>query len=157
LQHNNEDMNIALQLAEVKLVFKTKVKPSERVTIVSSLSAYKLLISIYDKETIEYKEYMKVLLLNQSNKVLGVHNLSEGGIDGTYADVRQILQIALLSNATSIIISHNHPSGNTEPSMNDKKLTSAIEQACKYMNIQLLDHMIVTPESYFSFADKGMI
>lgn len=150
-------MNIALQLAEVKLVFKTKVKPSERVTIVSSLSAYKLLISIYDKETIEYKEYMKVLLLNQSNKVLGVHNLSEGGIDGTYADVRQILQIALLSNATSIIISHNHPSGNTEPSMNDKKLTSAIEQACKYMNIQLLDHMIVTPESYFSFADKGMI
>ncbi|NDV84105.1 JAB domain-containing protein, partial [Bacteroides sp. 51] len=98
----------------------------------------------------------KVILLNQANKVLGVHNLSSGGIDGTYADVRQILQIAILSNAVGIIISHNHPSGNTSPSVNDRKLTTTIKQACDIMNIRLLDHIIVTKdEGYYSFTDEG--
>ena len=150
-------MNIASQLSQVKLVYHTKIKASERITVVCSSDVYKVLLNIYDTDTIEYKEYFKLILLNKANKILGTHNLSEGGLDGTYADVRQILQIALLSNAASIIVSHNHPSGNTEPSINDKKLTNVIQQACKYMNIQLLDHMIVTPESYFSFADNGLL
>jgi DNA repair proteins len=142
---------------EIKLTYKTKVKASERYQVFCSMDMYKVLMKVYDCDTMEYKEYFKVILLNQANKVLGVHNLSEGGIDGTYADVRQILQIALLTNATGIIISHNHPSGNTEPSINDKRLTNAINQACKVMNIQLLDHLIVTTESYYSFGDNGMI
>ena len=108
-------------------------------------------------DTIEYRESMKLVLLNRANKVLGVYNLSEGGIDGTYCDVRQILQIALLSNASGVIMSHNHPSGNTTPSIADEKLTTQVKQACDIMNIRLLDHLIVTLESYYSFTDEGLI
>lgn len=151
-------MSATLQLSKVKLVYQTKIKASERIAVFSSADVYKrVLLNVYDMNTIEHKEFFKVVLLNQSNKVIGIHDSSEGGIDGTYVDVRQILQVAILTNATNIIISHNHPSGNPEPSINDKKLTAAIQEACKFMKIQLLDHMIVTPEKYFSFADKGLM
>ncbi|MCD7901687.1 MAG: JAB domain-containing protein [Bacteroides sp.] len=144
-------------VCEVKLSYKPKVKASERYQVLCSRDLYNVLIKVYDEDTIEYKESFKVVLLNQANKVLGVHELSIGGIDGTYADVRQILQVALLGNATSIAISHNHPSGNTEPSISDKRLTSAIQQAAKTMNITLTDHLIVAKDSYYSFSDKGLI
>ena len=114
-------------------------------------------MKVYDPDTIELKEYFKVILLNQANKVLGVHHLSTGGVDGTYCDVRNVLQVALLTNAVGLILSHNHPSGNTTPSVGDRKLTTAIKQACDVMNLRLLDHLIVTPESYYSFTDEGLI
>ena len=143
--------------SEVQVIYKTKVKASERCKIYTSLDLYNLLIKFYDENTIEYKESMKLVLLNKAHKVLGVHHLSEGGIDATYADLRQILQIALLTNSTSIAISHSHPSGNTQPSQADRKLTTAIQTACKVIDINLLDHLIVTKESYFSFADESLI
>ncbi len=146
-----------LQVAEVKMTYKTKTKASERPLIVSSRGTYDLLMQLYDMDTIEYRESMKLILLNQANKVLGYYDLSVGGIDGTYCDVRNIMQIALLSNATGIILSHNHPSGNTQPSQQDKGLTAAIEEACKVMKILLVDHLIVSKEGYFSFADNHMI
>lgn len=145
------------KVSEVTVSYKTKVKAKERYQILCSKDIYNVLMKVYDMDTIEYKEYFKVVLLNSANKVLGVHNLSEGGIDGTYCDVRLILQIALLTNATGIIISHNHPSGNIEPSINDKRMTTAVQQAAKIMNIRLLDSLIITPESYYSFADEGLI
>ena len=144
-----------MRAAEVQVTYKTKVKASQRPKLTTSKEVYELLLKVYDTSTIELKEYFKVVLLNQANKVLGVHNLSEGGIDGTYADVRQIMQIAILTNASGVIISHNHPSGNTEPSINDRRLTTKIKQACDIMNIRLLDHVIVTLESYYSFTDEG--
>lgn len=140
---------------EVKLTYKTKVKASQRPKLTTSREVYELLLRVYDRDTIEYKEYFKIVLLNQANKVLGVHNLSEGGIDGTYADVRQIMQIAILTNATGIIISHNHPSSNVIPSVGDRRITTAIKQACDIMNIRLIDHVIVSLESYYSFVDEG--
>ncbi|NDV83536.1 RadC family protein [Bacteroides sp. 51] len=150
-----ENFNL-FKVNEVRMTYKSKVKASERPKLTTSQEVYELLMKIYDENTIELKEYFKVILLNQANKVLGVHNLSSGGIDGTYADVRQILQIAILSNAIGIIISHNHPSGNTSPSVNDRKLTTTIKQACDIMNIRLLDHVIVTKdEGYYSFTDEG--
>lgn len=144
-------------VSEVKLSYKQKQKASERPLVQSSHDTYKLLMKIYDIDTIEYRESMKLVLLNRANKVLGVYNLSEGGIDGTYCDVRQILQIALLSNASGVILSHNHPSGNISPSIADKRLTTAVKQACDIMNIRLLDHLIVAPESFYSFTDEGLI
>ena len=140
---------------EVKLTYKTKVKASQRPKLTTSREVYELLLRVYDKDTIELKEYFKIVLLNQANKVLGIHNLSEGGIDGTYCDVRQIMQIAILTNATGIILSHNHPSSNTTPSVGDRRITTAVKQACDIMDIRLLDHLIVTPESYYSFTDEG--
>lgn len=144
-------------VCEVAVSYKNKTKASERPQIVSSKSAYEYLSQVYDENTVELREYFKVVLLNQANRVLGYSDISFGGIDGTYCDVRHIMQVAILSNATGIILSHNHPSGNTEPSLQDKRSTAAIQEACKFMKINLIDHMIIARESYYSFADEGIL
>jgi len=95
--------------------------------------------------------------LNQANKVLGVTTISEGGISETTADIRIILQAAILSNASGIILSHNHPSGNIQPSGDDNRITQRIKEAAKIVRISLLDHLIVSNETYYSFADEGLI
>lgn len=151
-------METDFKAAEVKLIYKNKVKASERLEIYSSTDVYKLLINnFYDKDTIEYKESFKVILVNQANKVLGVTTISEGGISETIADIRIILQAAILSNASGIILSHNHPSGNLTPSEEDKRLTQRLNEAAIIMRIKLLDHLIITSEGYLSFVDEGLI
>jgi len=146
-----------LQAAEVKVTYRSKIKASQRPQLSTSKEVYELLMKVYDPDTIELKESFYVLLLNASNKLLGVHCLAIGGVTGVIADVKLILQVAILTNATGIIICHNHPSGNTESSVQDRKLTTTVKQACDIMNIRLLDHLIVTPESYYSFTDEGLI
>jgi len=96
-------------------------------------------------------------LLNQANKVLGVTSISEGGISETTADIRITLQAAILSNASGIILSHNHPSGNIQPSGDDRRLTQRVKEAVNIMRISLLDHLIVSNETYYSFTDEGVI
>lgn len=142
---------------EVKLTYKTKQKASERPKILSSENVYKLLLNCFDTETIEFREYFKVLLLNRANQVLGVFNVSEGGISQTFVDIRLILQSAILSNASGIIISHNHPSGNINPSSCDDIITRKIKEASKVMDISLLDHIIITPDKYYSYVDEGRL
>lgn len=148
-------MSNIYKASEVKITYHPKVKASERVKIYSSADVYyKLLIeNFYDKDTIEHKESFKVVLLNQANKVLGVTSISEGGISETTVDVRIILQAAILSNASGIILSYNHPSGNLLPSQDDKTLTQRIRELATIMKINLLDHLIVRDETYYSFAD----
>jgi DNA repair protein RadC len=142
---------------EVKLSYKLKQKASERPKVLDSNSMYRVLLNCYDSDTIEYRESFKVLLLNRGNKVLGVMNISEGGISETTVDIRLILQAALLGNASNIAISHNHPSGNVNPSRNDDFLTNRVKKACEAIGIELYDHIIVTPDSYYSYADEGRI
>lgn len=103
------------------------------------------------------QEEFWILLLNQSNRVIDKIRISSGGIDGTYADVRLILREAILQRATGIALIHNHPSGNPTPSMSDKKLTTAVVQGAKTMNIRVPDHIIVCDGKYYSFADEGDI
>jgi DNA repair protein RadC len=104
------------------------------------------------------QEQFVVLLLNQANKPLGIYKASTGGITGTMADIRLIMVAALKSLATGIIISHNHPSGNTMPSEQDFALTKQIKDACKIMSITLLDHVIVTADhTFYSFANEGTL
>ncbi len=98
-----------------------------------------------------------VLLLNRSNRVIDHLRISQGGISGTVIDVRLILKNALDRLASSLILCHNHPSGNLKPSEADTKITSKISEASKTMDIQLLDHLIIADNSYFSFSDEGMI
>ncbi len=143
-----------IKAAEVKLVYMTKVKPSDRYVVKNSRDAYELLLKFYDEETIELKEFFKVILLNQRSKVLGVHNLGEGGIGGVYVDIKQIIQLAILTNSTNIVVSHNHPSGDPHPSQIDMNLTNSIKEACKALKITLIDHIIVTPHDYYSFTDE---
>ena len=97
------------------------------------------------------------MLLNRANMVLGIFNLSKGGSTSTVVDVKIILSIALKANASSIIIAHNHPSGNLVPSGSDKDITSKLKNACKVVDLDLLDHLIISKAGYFSFADQGIL
>ncbi len=98
-----------------------------------------------------------VLMLNRANKVLLRYNVSKGGLTGTVIDVRLIIKKALECYAASIILSHNHPSGNVQPSEADRQITKKIAEAGKLMDIPVLDHVIVTENGYFSFADAGIL
>lgn len=147
------------RVAEVRLTYKTKVKPSDRIQIKQSKDAYNIFMERWNQNTLEYVEEFKVILLNRSNKVLGIAPISIGGTSGTVTDVKIILQYALKTNAMGIIICHNHPSGNLTPSESDRKITQKIKSAAEIMDMQLLDHLIIIPGeiSYYSFADEGIL
>ncbi|MFC2118990.1 RadC family protein [Bacteroidota bacterium] len=142
-------------LAEIKITYSTKIKPSDRRTVTTSNDAYDVFLHIFPN--IEYREYFYILLLNRSNKILGYNQISVGGISGTVVDVRLIFQTALKANASSIIIGHNHPSGNLNPSETDNNITNKIKQGGVFLDIPVIDHIILTPERYFSFADEGVL
>ncbi len=102
-------------------------------------------------------EVFAVIFLNRCNKIKHFEIVSRGGITGTVADPRLILKKALEEQATGLILSHNHPSGNLQPSKADRDITEKIKQAAGYMDIQVLDHIIVSDEGYYSFADEGIM
>jgi len=145
------------QAAEVELVYKSKVKASERPHIKTSKDAADLLKHLWSDDKIDFVEQFKVLFLNRANKVLGVFEASSGGVTGTVADPKLIFVAALKANACGIIISHNHPSGNLKPSQCDEQLTLKIKYAGQFLDIKLLDHIIVSSEGYYSFADEGLL
>jgi DNA repair protein RadC len=103
------------------------------------------------------QEVFGVVFLNRANKINHFEIISQGGITGTVADPRVILKKALDQDAVNIILCHNHPSGNLRPSRADEELTLKIKEAVKYFDIRLLDHIIVSTEGYFSFADEGIL
>jgi DNA repair protein RadC len=144
------------QLAEVEISYKSKVKPADRVKITSSVAAFQVFKQIFNPNTIEHHEDFIFLILNRANHVIGWHKLSQGGTSGTVVDVKIVFQIAIKANACSIVLAHNHPSGATVPSEDDKTITRKIKEAGKILDIKLLDHLIVTPETYFSFSDEGL-
>ncbi|CAA9200974.1 JAB domain-containing protein [Flavobacterium collinsii] len=145
------------QVAEIQLIYKTKVKASDRPYISSSKTVYQLALQFWNPDTIEFFEEFKILLLNQSNKVLGMYEVSSGGIAGTSVDLRLIFAAALKANAVSLIMIHNHPSGQVKPSEADKQITRKVREAGGILNITLLDHLIITPETYYSFVDEGAL
>ena len=102
-------------------------------------------------------EVFAVIFLNQANKIKHFEIISRGGITGTVADPRIILKKAMEQEATSLVLSHNHPSGNLKPSRADEELTQKIKQAASYFDIKVLDHIIVSDEGYFSFSDEGLV
>lgn len=146
-----------IKVSEVELVYKSIIPASTRTLIKSSYDGYQVLLSYWDLNKIELLEQFKVLMLNRANAVLAISAISTGGITGTVVDIRLILATALKLNATSLILAHNHPSGNLTPSVEDKKLTQKIKQAGSFMDIKILDHIILTREAYYSFADEGKL
>ncbi|HKK67994.1 MAG TPA: JAB domain-containing protein, partial [Bacteroidales bacterium] len=103
------------------------------------------------------REYFYVMLLNRGNRVLGFYQISVGGISGTVVDVKLILQAAIKTNASGILLGHNHPSGTLEASDADLKITRKVKSACSFMDISVLDHIIITADTYLSMADEGLI
>jgi DNA repair protein RadC len=154
---NTKDQSKQFHVAEILLSYKSSVPPSLRPKITSSRDVYKILTENWDQNKIEFVEQFKVLLLNRANKVLGIFVVSSGGVSGTVADPKLIFAAAIKGNASGIILSHNHPSGNLQPSQSDIDLTRKIMEGGKVLEIQLLDHVIITNESYYSFADEGLI
>jgi len=143
-------------LAEISLSYHPK--KAHHPLIKSSDDAYFHLLKFFPEDNISLHERFVVGYLNRANRLIGACNISVGGITGTVADIRLILAVALKSAATGIILAHNHPSGNKQPSIQDKELTIKIHEACKLMDISLLDHLIIVPEGgYYSFKEEGLV
>ena len=146
------------ELRELEVLYSASQDQSLKEKITSSERAYELLLKSYNKNTICCQEQFNVLFLNNVNQPLGIYKASKGGITGTVADIRLILGMALKSLATGLILSHNHPSGNLKPSDADILLTKKFREACKLLDISLLDHIIISPYGgNYSFADNGLI
>jgi len=138
----------ALELARRRKAVDLTTKPQIR----SSQDAYQLL-SI-NLEDLPHEEFW-ILLLNRANRVIGRECISTGGVSGTVVDAKIVFRKALEYQASSLILGHNHPSGNLAPSTADRQLTAKLTQAGKHLDIAVLDHLIVTNSSYYSFADEG--
>jgi len=145
------------QVAEIQLIYKSTVKASLRPKITTSHDAYNVFRENWDQNKIDMLEQFKVMLTNRANKVLGISEVSSGGISGTVADPKIIFAAAIKGAASGIIIAHNHPSGNLNPSQSDIDLTRKIKEGGRLLEIQLLDHIILTSEGYYSFADEGIM
>jgi len=141
-------------VAQVELVYRSKVKASQRPIVESSKDAASILFQYWNLDKIELLEEFKSMYLNQRGKVLAISDNFSGGISGGVADVRLIFAIALKLNAVSLVICHNHPSGDPKPSDADMMLTGKIMRCGRCLDYKLLDHIILTKESYFSFADN---
>ena len=131
---------------------KNKQEVPQASHIKSSNDAYQLLR--HDLEHQQVEEFW-LLTLNQANKVLHQERLTRGGITSSVVDVRTIFKIALDKQATGIIVAHNHPSGNLKPSPEDLAITQKIKLAGEHLQIKLLDHLIISAQHYYSFADEG--
>jgi len=141
----------------VKVSYKSKYKISECPKINSSDQVYPIWLENWDTDQIEFVEQFKVMLLNRANRVIGICNISTGGVSGTVADPKVIFVTALKGNANSIILAHNHPSGNLNPSQQDISLTKRLKEAGEFLQLPVLDHMIITSNGYYSFADQGLL
>src|SRR5262245_61872322 len=130
---NTNDQFQPFSVAEIQLVYKSNVKPSQRPKITASQDACNILRQYWDESRIELVEQFKVMLLSHANKVLGIVEISTGGISGTVADPKLILVAALKAGASGIILSHNHPSGNLNPSQADIDLTKKIKEGARFL------------------------
>ena len=142
-------------IAEVQISYSSKTKSADRVKITQSKEAVNAFRSFW--QNLEHVEYAYLLLLNRQNQILGRYFLAKGGMTGAVINARVIFQVALKANATSIMMAHNHPSGNLQPSDADRKITRQIKEAGSFLDIPLMDHIIITEEGYLSFADEGLL
>jgi|TARA_R110000823_G_scaffold276466_1_gene395062 DNA repair protein RadC len=143
---------------EIQISYKGEIRSPFWQIIGCSKDAANILYEQWNKNTIAVQECFKVVLLNNSNKVKGIYNLSQGGITGTLVDLRILFAVALKSLSVAIILSHNHPSGKLKASEADIQLTNKIKKAAELLDIKVLDHLIIAPDGcYLSFSDNGLI
>lgn len=142
-------------ISEIEVTYTSKIKSSDRLKITCSEDANRALRTFWP--SFEHVEYVYLLLLNRQNQLIGKYFLAKGGMVGTVVDIRVVFQVALKANASAIMISHNHPSGNLLASEADRKITQQLKEAGKILEIPLLDHIILTEEGYLSLADDGYL
>ncbi|MHA7099526.1 JAB domain-containing protein [Roseivirga pacifica] len=142
---------------EVKLVYRNKTRASERPKIDCAESAYKILRAHWDDDQISLVEEAKVMFLDNQLRMMSIATVSKGGMSGTVIDPKIVFSIALKRRSSSIIISHNHPSGRLKPSHADISLTRKFLEAGKLLEINVADHLIISEEGYYSMANEGHI
>lgn len=142
-------------ICEIKVSYANN--RNEKIKITASAIAYKLLLACWNKGTMQLQEEFKILLLNRANHVLGVYSLSKGGVAGTVVDPKLVFGVALKCNASGLILAHNHPSGNLSPSESDKAITKKLKCAGDFLDIKVLDHLVIAQNGYFSFTDEGVL
>ena len=143
------------QIAEIKISYSHRIKPANQLRVTGSRSVYNYVYPLWPD--LEYRERFGILLLSRGMKILGLSWISTGGVSGTVVDAKLIFQVALKANASSIILLHNHPSGELRTSDADRRITQKVKQGAKLLDIEVPDHIILTSESYYSMADEGMM
>jgi DNA repair protein RadC len=146
-------MTNPFRVNEIQVSYKRHAGYKDMVTVQKSEAAYNVLHSLWDQNRIELVEDFKVLLLTRASKMLGVFDVSSGGTAGVVVDTKLIFVAALKTNAASIILAHNHPSGNLKPSRQDIQFTAKLKSAGELLDIPVNDHIIVTNEGYYSFGE----
>lgn len=150
--------NTPKRLAEIQIRYSHQVAKKDKPQIRSSRDVFTVLCEIWDHATIGYQETFYALFLNRANRVMGYKCISVGGTAGTVVDAKHIFAVAVKCNACSIILAHNHPSSNLQPSQADIELTRKLVKGGELLDTMILDHVIITPEyDYYSFADEGLI
>lgn len=140
-------------IPEIQLKY-TPIHPNQvRLKITDSQSAYLAFLNTWNMDTISLYEEFKVLLLNRSNQVLGIHTLAKGGTSAAIVDLKLLFAVVLKSAATAIVLAHNHPSGKLKPSLADLKLQSKVKQIALFLDVDIFDNLIITPEGFYSFMN----
>lgn len=140
----------------VKLSYVREQPIETEVIVTSSHEVYKVLVPLFE-HCLEHHEEFHAILLNRKNSVLGSFMLGSGGISSTVADPRLLLQAVILSNCSSVVLAHNHPSGTTKPSQADIQYTKKVKSILELLDVNLLDHVIMVHDGYYSFANEGIL
>ena len=143
-------------VTEIDIVYRNKIKPTDRPKVNSAATAYDVLMNAWDMNKIELLEQFNILLLDRGNSCLGVSNISTGGVSACIVDPKIVFATALKARASGLILAHNHPSGNLKPSEADIQLTKKLREGGKLLDLSVWDHLIVTPTSYYSFAEDAL-
>ena len=141
---------------EIHIHYKRPLYDTTKI-INSSQDAEAILRDLADINRIDHKEFFWVILLTNANQVIAVSEIGVGTATTVIVNIKELAQLALLSSASGVIIAHNHASGKTEPSHADHKITKRVYKSLKLLDITLLDHIILTTESYTSFSDEGWL
>jgi len=143
---------------EIHIRYKERIPAPFWKQIKSSKDAAELLYQTWNTDTIAVHESFKIVLLNNSNKVKGIYQISQGGITGTLVDLRILFAVVLKTLSVGILLAHNHPSGKLQASQPDRDITQKIQRAAKLFDVKVLDHIIIAPNGeYYSFADQGVL
>lgn len=144
-----------MEVAEITVSYSAN--QVEKIKLSNCKEVFDFILSKWNLNIIEFQEECKIILVNRANFVLGIYDLSKGGISGTVVDIRIILSVALKCNASGIILVHNHPSGNMKASEADEKITKKLKDACDLLELVLIDHFIISRYDYYSFKQDGFI
>jgi DNA repair protein RadC len=144
-------------VSEVEIIYRNHTPIQNRIYVSQSNMAYQILRQTWDDNKIELLEQFKILLIDRNNSCLGISEVATGGVTGCIVDPRVVFAIGLKSKASGLILAHNHPSGNLKPSEADLSLTQKFMKAGSFLDIAILDHLIITTNGYYSFTDNGII